>query len=128
MALDDATRELIDGKNFATIATINPDGGPQTSVVWVALDDGAVVFSATRARRKVRNLLREPRISVNVYAPDNPYSYVEIRGTAEITDDTDGALPERLSRKYTGKEWPEEPADVQRVIVRVNPAKVLHFG
>lgn len=128
MALDEAARKLIDGKNFATVATINPDGAPQTSVVWVALDDGAVVFSATRDRRKVRNLVRDPRISVNVYAPDNPYSYVEIRGTAEIIDDPERALPVRLAHKYTGGDWHTEPAEVQRVIVRVEPEKVVRFG
>lgn len=128
MALDDATRELIDGKNFATVATINPDGGPQTSVVWVALEDGAVVFSATRARRKVRNLLRDPRISLTVYATDDPYRSVDIRGTAEVIDDPEKSLPVRLSRKYRGEDPPPEPADVDRVIVRVVPSKVTGFA
>jgi hypothetical protein len=50
MAFDDTTRQLVDGRNFAVVATLNPDGSPQTSVVWVGLDDDAVVFSSTANR------------------------------------------------------------------------------
>jgi len=54
VVFDEATRELLDGKNFATVATLNPDGGPQTSVVWILREGDTVVFSTTRARRKTR--------------------------------------------------------------------------
>ena len=57
--------------NFATVATIDPDGGPQTSVVWIGLDDGDLVFSATEDRRKVRNLRRDPRLSVSITDAEN---------------------------------------------------------
>lgn len=108
--LDDATRQLIDGRNFATLATLNPDGSPQTSVIWVGLDDDAVVFSSTAARRKIRNIARDPRVSLTIFDLADPYRTVEIRGTVEVVDDPDRDLPKRLSHKYVGRtRHPNQP-------------------
>ena len=128
MALDDTTRQLVDGKNFATIATLNPDGSPQTSVIWVGLDGDAVVFSSTTSRRKTRNILRDPRVSLTILDAANPYRTVEIRGTAEVIDDPSRELGRRLSHKYVGEDPPAEPASVRRVIVRVTADKVIGFS
>jgi PPOX class probable F420-dependent enzyme len=128
MAFDDSARQLVDGRNFAVVATLNPDGSPQTSVVWVGLDGDAVVFSSTANRRKARNLARDPRVSLTILDSADPYRTVEIRGTAELVDDPDKALPRRLSHKYVGEDPPPEPAEVRRVVVRVTPEKVIHFS
>lgn len=128
MTLDDKTRQLVDGRNFATIATLNPDGSPQTSVIWVGLDGDTVVFSSTTGRKKTRNILRDPRVSLTVVNADNPYQTAEIRGTAEVVDDPDRTLGTRLSHKYVGEDPPPEPPEVKRVIVRVRPEKVISFS
>lgn len=125
VTLDEKTRELLDGKNFATVATLHPDGAPHTSVVWVARDGDAVVFSITGDRQKARNLAHDPRLSITVFDVANPYVAVDIRGRAELIDDPDRSLPNRLSHKYLGQDWPAEPADVRRLIVRVTPEKVV---
>ena len=101
---------MVDGRNFAVVATVNPDGSPQTSVVWVGLDGDAVVFSTTAARRKTRNILRDPRVSVTVI------------------DDPERTLGHRLSHKYVGEDPPPEPPSVRRVIIRVTPEKVTGFA
>ncbi|MFE6173907.1 PPOX class F420-dependent oxidoreductase [Streptomyces sp. NPDC056464] len=77
---DDSVRSLLDGRNFAGVATLGPDGAPQNSVVWIKREGDTVLFSSVDARQKVRNLRRDPRISVSVYDLTNPYSSVEIRG------------------------------------------------
>ena len=82
VVLDETTRKLLDGKNFATVATVNPDGGPQASVVWILRDGDTVLFSAVASRRKVLNLTRDPRVSLTVFDLANPYQSVELRGTA----------------------------------------------
>lgn len=128
MALDDVTRQLVDGKNFATIATLNPDGSPQTSVIWVGLDGDAVVFSTTTGRLKTRNIRRDPRVSLTIHDAANPYRTVEIRGKAEVIDDPSRELGRRLSHKYLGEDPPPEPASVQRVIIRVTADKVIGFS
>jgi PPOX class probable F420-dependent enzyme len=90
-------RSLIDGRNFATVATIQPDGRPQQTVVWVIRDGDDVVFSVVAGRQKYLNLLRDPRIRVLITAADNPYRYVEIRGTATMTPSEGSELVDTLS-------------------------------
>jgi PPOX class probable F420-dependent enzyme len=122
------SRKLLDAKSFATVATLNPDGSPQTSVVWIKRDHDHVLFSTTTSRRKARNLARDPRISLSIFDLENPYYSVEIRGTAELIDDPDRTLPKELSRKYLGEDPPDEPAEVIRVIVRVTPHRIREFS
>jgi PPOX class probable F420-dependent enzyme len=128
VVLDDVTRELLDGKNFATVATLNPDGGPQASVVWILRDGDTVLFSAISTRRKVLNLVRDSRISLTVFDTANPYRSVETRGSAELTGDPGKSLPRALSQKYLGQDPPPEPDELTRVIVRVIPQKVNAFS
>lgn len=125
--LDQQTRDLLDGRNFATVATLDGDGGPHTSVVWIARDADTVLFSTTAGRRKAQNLARDPRISLTVFDTQDPYRSVDIRGTAELTADPDKSLPRMLSHKYLGEDPPAEPPDVLRLIVRVTPRRVTGF-
>jgi PPOX class probable F420-dependent enzyme len=118
-------RELIDGRNFATVATIQPDGSPQASVVWVKRDGDDVLFSTVKGRRKHANLAADPRTSVVVTDAANPYEYVEIRGSAAFTDDPQAELIAELAQKYTGHAF--EGPRAQRVVVRVSPAHVVLY-
>lgn len=127
-SLDDTARRLLDGKNFATVATLLPDGSPQTSVVWVTRDGDQVLFSTVAARRKARNLERDPRVSVSIFDTANPYLSIEIRGTAELTVDEAKALPVELSHKYLGEDPPNESDDEVRLVVRITPDKVITFS
>ena len=128
VVLDEVTRRLLDGRNFATVATLNPDGGPQASVVWILRDGDTVLFSAIATRRKVLNLTRDPRVSLTVFDTANPYQSVEIRGSAEVAEDPGKWLPKELSQKYLGEDPPPEPDEVARVIVRVRPERVNGFS
>jgi PPOX class probable F420-dependent enzyme len=125
---NEATRRLLDGRNFAVVATLNPDGGPHSSVVWVIRDGDTVLFSTAAHRKKARNLTRDPRISMSVFDLQNPYESVDIRGTAELVRDEGKTLSRQLSHKYLGEDPPAEPDDVIRLIVRVIPAKVTNFS
>ena len=124
--LPQRAREMLDGRNFATVATLQPDGQPQTSVVWVRRDGDDVLFSTIKGRRKYANMIRDPRLSVLVVDAADPYSYTEIRGMAEITDDPAAELIEELSRKYTGEPFGDRPGE-RRVIVRVRPEHVVSY-
>jgi PPOX class probable F420-dependent enzyme len=126
--LDDDTRALLDGRNFATLATVSRDGSPQSSVVWLLLEGDTVLFSSTADRQKTRNIAADPRVSVTVFDAGNPYRAVEIRGTAEVLEDPEKALPKRLARKYQDAEPPAEPAEVRRVVLRLTPRKINWFG
>ncbi|WP_326730726.1 PPOX class F420-dependent oxidoreductase [Streptomyces phaeochromogenes] len=128
ISFDDSVRALLDGKNFASVATLGPGGAPQNSVVWFKREGDTVLFSSTDGRQKIRNLRRDPRISISVYDLANPYTSVEIRGTAEILPDEGKRLPHELSHKYLGIDPPEEKDDEVRVIVRVVPERIVGFS
>jgi PPOX class probable F420-dependent enzyme len=128
VTFNEATRRLLDGKNFATVATLNPDGGPHSAVVWITRDGDTVLFSTTTGRQKARNLARDPRISVSVFDLENPYDSVEIRGTAELVEDPGKTLPSKLSHKYLGEDPPAESDEETRLIVRVVPEKITNFS
>ncbi|MFH8292218.1 PPOX class F420-dependent oxidoreductase [Streptomyces sp. NPDC018059] len=128
LVIADSVRALLDGKNFASVATLGPTGAPQNSVVWIKREGDTVLFSATAGRQKVRNLERDPRVSVSVYDLANPYSSAEIRGVAEILPDEGKRLPHELSHKYLGIDPPAEKDEETRVIVRVTPRKIITFA
>jgi PPOX class probable F420-dependent enzyme len=126
--LDDAVRQILDGKNFATLATISADGSPHTSVVWYLRDGDHVLISTKADRVKARNIEHDPRVALSIYEIENPYSSIDIRGTAELIVDEGKALPEQVSMKYMGTPPPPEPAEDVRYIVRITPEKVTRFS
>jgi PPOX class probable F420-dependent enzyme len=126
--LPDKAKTLLDAPEFATVATIDPDGQPQLSVVWLGRDGDDVLFSTIKGRRKTDNLVRDARATVLVYPKENPYSYLEIRGTVTLADDPTQAYIEEMSQKYLGKAYPWRNEDEERIVVRVSPAKVVWHG
>jgi PPOX class probable F420-dependent enzyme len=126
---DDSTLALLDGPNFAVVATLTASGAPHTSTVWYLRDGDAVLISVTADKLKARNLARDPRISLTVSDRASPYHSVDIRGYAELVDDPAKTLPARLAERYLGdaNANPPEPAEIKRLIVRVTPAKVTEF-
>ncbi|MFK4065770.1 PPOX class F420-dependent oxidoreductase [Streptomyces sp. NPDC029674] len=128
-ALSDELKARLDEPSFIVVATIQPDGSPQLSPVWVKRDGDDVLFSTTIGRRKEKNLRRDPRVTVLLQPFDAPYTYAEIRGTAEMTTEGGQELIDELSRKYTGKDYvdfnPDSVNDSPRVVVRVTARKVV---
>ncbi|MET9292055.1 PPOX class F420-dependent oxidoreductase [Streptomyces sp. NPDC003077] len=127
--LSDSLKQLLDGPVFVTVATIQPDGSPQVSPVWAKRDGDDVLISTTVDRRKTKNLRRDPRVTVLVQPFDAPYTYAEIRGTAELSTEGGQELIDELSQKYTGKLYadfnPASARDAERVVVRITPGKVI---
>ncbi|MCX4788313.1 MULTISPECIES: PPOX class F420-dependent oxidoreductase [unclassified Streptomyces] len=128
-ALSAELKALLGTPVFVTVATIQPDGSPQVSPVWVKRDGDDLLISTTVGRRKEQNLSRDPRVSVVVQPFDAPYTYAEIRGTATLTTEGGQALIDELSVKYTGKKYaefnPTAGDDDERVVVRITPRKVV---
>lgn len=123
--LPDRARGLIDDVNFGVVATVNADGSPQTSVLWIKRDGDDLLFCTVRGRRKERNMTRDPRVSVTVLNARDGYEYVEIRGTVSITEEGGRELIDDLSRKYVGSDFRAEPPEIVRVAVRVTPTRVV---
>ena len=117
--LSDAALALLDGRNYAVLATINPDGSPQTSVMWVGRDGHDLLFSTVEGRVKHRNMRRDPRVSVTVIDSADPENYAELRGRVSMTPDVGRALDTRLSWKYDGQDPGEDRPGAVRVVVRM---------
>lgn len=126
--LSEATLALMDGRNYAVVATLNADGSPHTSVIWVGRDGSDLVFSTVEGRAKHRNIVRDPRVSVSIIDSADPENYVELRGTASVAPDEGRALDTRLSRKYDDRDrGPDRPGAI-RVVVRVRVDKVTGYA
>ncbi len=125
IALTGPTLALIDGKNYAVLATVNADGSPQTSVIWIGRDDDGVLFTTVEGRVKHRNVVRDPRVSITVIDSADPENYVELRGrVSAITQDVGRQMDTQLSWKYDGRDpAPDRPGAV-RVVVRIAVGKV----
>ena len=115
---------LLRGKAFAAVATLQPDGTPQTSIVWVDTDGEHVIFNTTNARAKGRHLRRDPRVSVAIFDPAEPYAYFEVEGTATLVVDGADEHINKLSQKYRGADF-HTPQD--RVIVKVTPKRIFDY-
>ena len=128
--IPDDARRILDRPEFAVLSTLEPDGQPQSSVVWFERDGDDLLMSTVRGRRKHANLVRDPRATVLVYPKDNPYSYVELRGRVTMTDEGGRELIDRLCRAYTGGEryTYDDGTDNVRVVVRLTPEKVVTLG
>jgi PPOX class probable F420-dependent enzyme len=128
IAFSEATLRLLDGKNYAVLATVNADGSPQTSVVWVGRDGSDLLFSTVEGRVKHRNALRDPRVSVTVIDSSDPENYVELRGRVSMTPDVGRRVDTQLSWKYDGEDpKPDRPGAV-RVVVRMVVEKVTGYA
>ena len=128
ISLSEATLRLLDGRNYAVLATVNPDGSPQTSAMWVGRDGSDVLFSTVAGRVKHRNMLRDPRISVSILDSSDPENYVELRGRVSMTPDVGRAVDTQLSWKYDGRDPGEDRPGAVRVVVRMEVEKAAGYG
>lgn len=127
--LSESAIALIDGRNYAVLATVNADGSPQTSVMWVGRDGDDLLFSTVEGRRKHRNMVRDPRVSVTVIESADPESYVELRGVvASMTPDVGRRVDTQLSWKYDGKDPGADKPGAVRVVVRVEVLKAAGYA
>jgi len=118
-------KEISQKKAFAHIGTINPDGSPHVTPVWIDSDEksGLILFNTSRSRRKERNMRKDPKIAISIQDPENPYHFAGIRGeVVEITEKGAKDHIDKLAKKYPNlKEYPWlQPGEV-RVIVKVRP-------
>jgi PPOX class probable F420-dependent enzyme len=128
--LSDAQRAFVQDNPFVgTVTTLRADGSPHSTVVWVDADSDAVLFNTARGRAKEREILRDPRVSVVVIDPNDPFKWVGVTGTAELVDDGADDHIDRLAKKYLDADsYPfRDPAE-QRVIVRITVDRVDGIG
>jgi PPOX class probable F420-dependent enzyme len=128
--IEGRAEELLNAKNFCHVATLRADGSVHGVPVWVDVQDGRPVLNSAEGRAWVRNVERDPRVTLTIVNGENPYEYVEVRGrVAERTHDGADAHIDAMAKKYMGvDEYPLRQPGEQRVIIRVEPEHVHAFG
>jgi PPOX class probable F420-dependent enzyme len=121
--IPESHRDLLDTQ-FATLATIGPDGRPQLSEVWFLAEDGTVKFSLNTTRQKTRNLVRHPEATAFILDLANPYRYLEIRGDAEVTPDDDYSFAAKVGAKYGSDLRAHDQPGETRVVVTIHPTRI----
>ncbi|MBB5958126.1 PPOX class probable F420-dependent enzyme [Saccharothrix tamanrassetensis] len=127
--LSEPVRARLVAPNFWHLATLNPDGSPQVTPMWVDLEGGHIVFNTAIGRVKEENLRRDPRVSLSCVDGANPYDRVEVRGRVVRFVEGDEAEDniDRLAKKYVGTdrfEW-RIPGE-RRVKILVEPTRIRH--
>jgi PPOX class probable F420-dependent enzyme len=124
---DDAVH-LLEGTHLAHVATINADGSPQVTPVWVDHDGDTVLINTARGRLKDRNLARDPRVSISIVDAANPYQPLLIQGKAvEITEDGADEHIDKLAKRYLDEDvYPFRGPGEVRLLVRIEPDRASY--
>lgn len=131
MTLPTSHVDLLERAIIWHVATIGPDGEPQSSPVWAGIDgDSHPVISMLKRRQKVKNLEANPVIAMSAYEPhDGDYRHLELRGTATIEPDPDGSLIHEMAKKYQGlDQYPLPDPPEERVTIRVTVDRAITMG
>jgi PPOX class probable F420-dependent enzyme len=127
--LSEKQLEFLENPYVGVVTTLREDGSPQSTVVWVDVEDGIPSFNTALGRKKPKNLENDPRAALLVLDPSDAYKWVAVDGRTEVT--TEGADPQidRLAKKYLGKdEYPFRNPEEQRVKVSIVPERVTASG
>jgi PPOX class probable F420-dependent enzyme len=122
-AIPASHRDLLDGE-FATLATVGPDGRPQLSEVWFLAEDDVIGLSLNTTRQKTKNLLANPAANLFLLDLAVPYRYLEVRGDAEISADDDYSFAGRVGAKYDANLRDRDRPGQSRVKVIIRPVRV----
>jgi PPOX class probable F420-dependent enzyme len=117
--------DLLEKPTFAHLATIRPDGSPQSSVMWFTYDGERIRMTHTKTRQKFRNLADEPRVAISIADPEDQYRFLEVRGVVESIedDDAEASFYKSLQTRYS-MDYPIPDAAV-RVIMTIRPEKFV---
>lgn len=121
--------DILSKASLANIGTVDADGMPQVTPVWISYENGYLLMNSAKGRKKDRNLRERPQVAMSVVDKDNPYRYVGIQGrVVDITED--GAVDHihQLSHKYTGQDYQGIVPDQTRVIYKIEPERVWTMG
>ena len=129
--IPESYRDILEKPSFAHLATTSQSGWPQSSPVWVDHEDGeAILLNTRKGRQKERNIRDDPRVSVSVVDPEDPYRYLAVRGEATLTEEGATEHIDELAQKYLGvEEYPHhDEEDEPRVIIRIPAEHVIIRG
>lgn len=128
--IPDQYKDLLQKKAFANLGTVMKDGSPQVTPVWFDDDGTHIRVNTAKGRWKDKNMRNRPKVALSILDPDNPYRYMQIRGTVvEVTENGADDHIDSLAKKYLGQEkYPfRQPGEV-RVIYKIAIERVNTMG
>jgi PPOX class probable F420-dependent enzyme len=125
ISLSEEIKQLLDGPNFAHLATLMPDGSPQSVPVWVGREGDRIIICTGETSLKARNMRRDPRVALSIVDFENPYSEAQIRGrVVERREDPELKIMDPISHKYVGKPFPfRMPEGRVALVIEVDKAR-----
>ena len=128
--IDPELRELLEAANFVTLATLMGDGAPHATTVWGGVEGDRACFFTQPSSLKARNIAADPRVAMTVSDRDNPYRTGQLRGRVTETVEGDAAFEiiDRLSRKYTGEDFPMRSGVVYLIEIASARVATLPFS
>ncbi|HKX15580.1 MAG TPA: PPOX class F420-dependent oxidoreductase [Propionibacteriaceae bacterium] len=122
-------QRLVDGTNYAHVATLLPDGAPHVVPVWIDLEGDYVAILTSPGSRKARNLERDPRVAISLVDADQPNASALIRGRVVewVNGERAWDIIDRMSHKYIGQPY---PLRTDRIVLLIQPdhARAVTFG
>lgn len=133
MEIPESARLVIESGRLAYLATVNADGSPHVTIVWVGLDGDQVVIGKLMPDRKVANIRRDPRVSFSMEADGDHMGmqfHLVVEGTAEITEGGAPELLNRLGKRYIGPDadFPPMPDPPAGFTIRITPTRIRGMG
>jgi PPOX class probable F420-dependent enzyme len=127
--IPESHRDILDKRSFAHLATVDDNGVPQVTPVWIDHEGDYILVNSQRGRKKDRNLRQSALVGLSIQDPDDPYRYLGIQGhVVDITEEGAEAHIHKLSHKYRGRAYgPLKPGDV-RVIYKIEPTRIWTMG
>ena len=127
--LNPITIKIAQNPNYAALTTLFSNGSPQTQIMWIDSDDEFLYVNTEIHRKKYKNIINDPRVSVMIWKNDDPFKYVEVRG--DIVDSYGGKEArdhiDKLSEKYFRKPYPFE-VQTERIVLKIQAAKEIFFN
>jgi PPOX class probable F420-dependent enzyme len=129
-AIPEKYLDLFQKKAFASLGTLMPDGQPHVTPVWCDFDGKHVIVNSAKGRVKDRNMRHNPRVSLALIDPDNPYRYLQVQGhVAEITEAGADQHIDKMAKKYLGLDkYPNRKPGEVRVIYKIEPNRTSTMG
>jgi PPOX class probable F420-dependent enzyme len=127
ITLSDRDVKLIDGKNFAFLATLQPDGSPHVTPMWVDHEGDMILMNTAIGRIKQKNVTRDPRVSITIVDSNNPYDRIVMHGrVVSQTEQGAEAHIDKLAKKYTGaNKYQKASPTEKRIILKIEPLHIL---
>jgi PPOX class probable F420-dependent enzyme len=134
MELPESARAIVESGQLAHVVTLNADGSPQVTCVWVGIEDGEIVSGHLGAYAKVRNVQRDPRVALSiegtVVQPPGLKQYLVVHGRARVTEGGAPELLQRLAHVYLGPDvtFPPMENPPPGYVLRITPERLGGVG